>query len=403
MASNTSAGPDTRSKLWFSPGLLAVVLLSVVLCACASKVGRGGGGASTSSTGKGSSGLSATGEEGGTPGAVPGQGSSPGGDNESKGASNQPGGTTRTGAGAGGATTRAGAGEDGGAINQPGGTTRAGAGAGGATTRAGAGQDGGAVDQPGGATRAGTGAGGVTTHAGAGEQGGAVGQPGGTTRIGAGAGGTSTRAGMGEDGGLNADGTSSGGGATGHAGGTTRAGTRAGGATTRAGAGGDEESEQLAAGTIGAPGSRAKVEEEVTAQTLDGLLPLVVGVDEEGQFDFDQAVLRPEVKVRLDELAAKLDGAQFDRLDIVGYADPIGTEEYNQQLSERRAWAVARYLLDKSVPLKKMKVEGRGQRNSLIPEGSCSGLSKPEMIACVQKDRRVEIEASIRKTNVKVQ
>jgi hypothetical protein len=43
---------------------LAVVLLSVVLCACASKVGRGGGGASTSSTGKGSSGLSATGEEG---------------------------------------------------------------------------------------------------------------------------------------------------------------------------------------------------------------------------------------------------------------------------------------------------------------------------------------------------
>jgi hypothetical protein len=42
-----------------------------------------------------------------------------------------------------------------------------------------------------------------------------------------------------------------------------------------------------------------------------------------GQFDFDQAVLRPEVKVRLDELAAKLDGAQFDRLDIVGYADPL--------------------------------------------------------------------------------
>jgi outer membrane protein OmpA-like peptidoglycan-associated protein len=234
-------------------------------------------------------------------------------------------------------------------------------------------------------------------------------EPGGETRAGAGAGRATTRAGTQDAGGLNADDTTGGrqgGGAIDQTAGATRAGAGAGGATTIAGAdggGGVGDSEQLAMGTVGAPGSRAKVEEEVTAQTLGGMLPLVVGVDEEGQFDFDRAVLRPDVKVRLDELATKLDGAEYDRLDIIGYADRIGTEEYNQQLSERRAWAVARYLIDKGVPLKKMKVDGRGQRNSLIPEGACNGLSKAEMIVCVQKDRRVEIEASIRKTDVKVQ
>jgi outer membrane protein OmpA-like peptidoglycan-associated protein len=156
-------------------------------------------------------------------------------------------------------------------------------------------------------------------------------------------------------------------------------------------------------GSVGAPSNRATVEEEVTAQTLGGMLPLVVGVDEKGQFDFDQAVLRPQVKARLDELAAKLERADFDRLDIVGYADRIGTEEYNQQLSERRAWAVARYMMTKGVPLGKLKVEGLGQRNSIVAPGECEGLGRAELIVCYQKDRRVQLEASIRKTHVKVQ
>ena len=390
-----------------------MVLLSVALCACASKIGRGGGGASTLSQGKNSSGSSAGGSPtqgpGGAPGAVPGQGSSPGGDNESTAngrAAGQLGdGSTRV-AGADGSVTNAGVGQDGRAVNQPGGAARKGTGEAGGAAQSGVGEQGGGASQPGG------------TAGGAAGGGGGAGQSGGTARAAAGGGGATTPGGTG-GGGLSADGTNADGttinrlgdGSTRSAGGATSAGAGAvSAATTRSaaaggGAGGTnaEGSDQLADGTIGAPGSRAKVEEEVTAQTLDGLLPLVVGVDEQGQFDFDQAVLRPEVKVRLDELAAKLDGAQFDRLDIIGYADPIGTEDYNQQLSERRAWAVARYLLEKSVPLKKMKVEGRGQRNSLVPEGACSGLDKSQMIACVQKDRRVEIEASIRKTNVKVQ
>ena len=156
-------------------------------------------------------------------------------------------------------------------------------------------------------------------------------------------------------------------------------------------------------GMVDAPGGRARVDEEVTPQTLGGMLPLVVGVDEQGQFDFDQALLRSEVKIVLDDLADRLQGAEYDRLDIIGFTDRIGTDEYNQQLSERRAWAVARYLMEKGVPLSKIKVEGRGERESLLATSECAEFAREEMIACFQKDRRVQIEASIRKSHVKIE
>jgi outer membrane protein OmpA-like peptidoglycan-associated protein len=185
------------------------------------------------------------------------------------------------------------------------------------------------------------------------------------------------------------------GGAAGGAGATS--GVGAGGST--AGGVGDE---QIVVGMVDAPGRNVQVEEQVTPQTLGGMLPMTIGVDEEGQFDFDQAVLRPEVKQVLDELVARLRDAEWDRLDLIGYTDRIGTTEYNQQLSERRAWAVARYLVDQGVPLNKIKVEGRGERESLVGEEECTSLTRDALIACLQKDRRVSIEASIRKTQANV-
>jgi OOP family OmpA-OmpF porin len=156
-------------------------------------------------------------------------------------------------------------------------------------------------------------------------------------------------------------------------------------------------------GMVDAPGGSARVDEDVTPQTLGGLLPLVVGVDEQGQFDFDQAVLRAETKSVLDDLAQRLQDAEYDRLDIIGYTDRIGTDEYNLQLSERRAWAVARYLMGTGVPLAKIRVEGRGERESLLAASECADLPRADLIACYQRDRRVQIEASIRKSHVKIE
>lgn len=167
-------------------------------------------------------------------------------------------------------------------------------------------------------------------------------------------------------------------------------------------AGADGKPEEVVVGMVETPGKKAVPTETVIPQTLGGLLPMTLGLEGEGEFDFDKAVLREQVRSALDELASKLQDADYDRLEIVGYADRIGTEEYNQYLSERRAWAVARYLMNKGVPVGKLAVEGRGMREPLTAPEACAGLEREDMIRCMQPDRRVVISASIRRAEVNV-
>lgn len=154
--------------------------------------------------------------------------------------------------------------------------------------------------------------------------------------------------------------------------------------------------------SIDVPSGKVKVDEEYRPQTLGGVLPLVLGVNEEGRFDFDQYSLRPEVRRVLDELAEKLKTAEYDRLDIIGYTDRIGTSDYNRRLSELRAYAVAQYLMGRGVPENKIRYEGRGDKDPLTPVGDCRGLAREELITCLQNDRRVEIEASIHRKHATV-
>jgi OOP family OmpA-OmpF porin len=187
------------------------------------------------------------------------------------------------------------------------------------------------------------------------------------------------------------------------------AGTPSAGQTSASGEGGATLSgapsappEKIVVGVVEAPGKKATSTEIVIPQTLGGMLPMTLGLEGDGEFDFDKAVLRQQVKAVLDELATKLRGAEYDRLEIIGHADRIGTEDYNQYLSERRAWAVARYLIGQGVPVTKLAVEGRGMHEPLTPPDACAGLSREEMIPCLQPDRRVVISASIRRADVSV-
>src|SRR5467141_1891186 len=61
-------------------------------------------------------------------------------------------------------------------------------------------------------------------------------------------------------------------------------------------------------------------------------------------FDFDKAVLKPDGKAALDELANKIRSINLEVVIAIGHADVIGSDAYNQKLSVRRAEAIKAYL-----------------------------------------------------------
>ena len=110
-------------------------------------------------------------------------------------------------------------------------------------------------------------------------------------------------------------------------------------------------------------------------------------------FDFDKAVLKPEGKRALDtEVIAKLRQIQKVELVLVtGHTDRLGSQAYNQKLSERRAATVRDYLASQGVDKAKIETLGMGKTQP-VPGVKCEQKNRKELIACLQPHRRVEVE-----------
>jgi OOP family OmpA-OmpF porin len=78
----------------------------------------------------------------------------------------------------------------------------------------------------------------------------------------------------------------------------------------------------------------------------------------------------------------------------VGHADRLGSEAYNQILSEDRAEAVKAYLVGKGIEPDRVRTEGRGATQPATKPGECAGGRSEKLIACLQPDRRVGIETA---------
>ena len=109
-------------------------------------------------------------------------------------------------------------------------------------------------------------------------------------------------------------------------------------------------------------------------------------------FDFDKATLRPNGKRELDDLVEKLKPIDVDSIIDIGHADRFGSDAYNMKLSLKRAESVKAYLVSKGVPANRILTEGKGEREPVTKPGECKGPATKKVIACLQPDRRVEIE-----------
>lgn len=118
-------------------------------------------------------------------------------------------------------------------------------------------------------------------------------------------------------------------------------------------------------------------------------------------FDFDKAVVRPEGKKELDDkvVASMKAHPEVELLLVTGHADRLGSDKYNQKLSERRAAAVKTYLASQGVAADRVKTEGKGEampNPDADTANKCKGNKKTKkLIECLQPDRRVTVEPEI--------
>lgn len=95
-------------------------------------------------------------------------------------------------------------------------------------------------------------------------------------------------------------------------------------------------------------------------------------------FDFDKYDLKPESFPELNRLASFLNMPENQDLtiEIEGHTDIVGSDEYNMNLSERRAKAVAKYLIDKGCNSKRIKIKGYGATQPIDTNETAEGRAK---------------------------
>jgi outer membrane protein OmpA-like peptidoglycan-associated protein len=100
-------------------------------------------------------------------------------------------------------------------------------------------------------------------------------------------------------------------------------------------------------------------------------------------FKFDSYELTPEATAALDQMAGQIKDRNNFILEIQGFADATGTDAYNNQLTQRRADAVRRYLAEQhNIPLFRMHILGFGELRAVAENTTREGRAQ---------NRRVEI------------
>ncbi|MCG7658007.1 OmpA family protein [Wielerella bovis] len=120
-------------------------------------------------------------------------------------------------------------------------------------------------------------------------------------------------------------------------------------------------------------------------------------------FGFDKDNLRPEAIQTLNELAARLSNTQVQAVRVEGHTDFMGSDAYNQALSQRRANTVANYLVSQGVPAEKITPVGLGESQARMTAACQAEVAKlgskvsrakkrAALIACIEPDRRVDVQ-----------
>ena len=144
----------------------------------------------------------------------------------------------------------------------------------------------------------------------------------------------------------------------------------------------------LAGGAIGAYMDRQEAElrrqtagtgVDIVRQGDELLLRMPAGIT----FDFNSYSVRPEFQATLNEVASTLAAYPQTYVDVLGHTDSVGSDAYNQTLSEQRAQAVASYLTARGVNAARIATRGYGETMPIASNDTDAGRAQ---------NRRVEIK-----------
>jgi len=100
-------------------------------------------------------------------------------------------------------------------------------------------------------------------------------------------------------------------------------------------------------------------------------------------FDIDSSLLKASARDNLNQMADVLKKYDDTNLMVVGHTDNTGSAQYNQALSERRAWSVQSYLADEGVGANRLRSHGEGEAHPVATNSSIDGRAL---------NRRVEVQ-----------
>ena len=127
-----------------------------------------------------------------------------------------------------------------------------------------------------------------------------------------------------------------------------------------------------------------------TKETARGLIVNMSDV----LFDFNKYTLKPEAREKLAKVSGILLAYPGLKLQVEGYTDNIGSDEYNQKLSEERANGVRDYLVTQSVKDDNISAEGYGKTNPIADNSSASGRAQNRRVQLVVSGSSIGLQES---------
>lgn len=155
----------------------------------------------------------------------------------------------------------------------------------------------------------------------------------------------------------------------------------------------DQANQQALQATQQAEQVRERLKQQLSQvlQTTESARGLIMNMSDV-LFDFNKYTLKPEAREKLARVSGILLAYPGLKVQVEGYTDNIGSEEYNQKLSEERAGTVREYLVGASVPDGNVAAAGYGKSNPIADNSTSTGRSQNRRVELVVSGAAIGIE-----------